>query len=113
MSRFDSMGSAYLGPSLLHVHGEPVVVYPAVGDPYTVFAIVDREVSEEGQMGSPNASAVLEILDDATGGIAITDLDRGTYEIEFSIERPGGTAERRKILQFEDPVGGMITLYMQ
>lgn len=113
MSRFDSLGSAYMGSALLHLHGETVTVYPDYVGSYEIQAVVNREPAEEDLMGAPNAKATLEILDDATNGIDIGSLDRSTYRIGFSLERPGGTAQPRKILDFEKPVGGMITLYMQ
>lgn len=113
MSRFDSMGAAYLGPSLIHHHGEPVTVHPYGSPSYEIFAIVDREPEDQDVLGSSAPSAIVEVLDDATGGIAINDLNRGTYEIEFAMERPGGTTARHKVLDFERPVGGMITLYIQ
>lgn len=113
MSRFDSLGSTYMAPSLLYLHGETVTYKPAGGDTREIQAIVDRDTPETpspaGVRGRPKASIRVMVVNSSTEGITPSELNIGGDKIELPL-RIGESATDRNIRSLSSQDGGMLEL---
>ena len=92
MTEFDTLFEESSTP-LFDQFGESVIYTPAGGSPRTIQAIVDRGplelVAEPGDVLAP--SLEIEVLDDATEGIASSAVNTGGDTVTVSVW-PGQTA---------------------
>lgn len=108
----DMMGEAFA--PMMDLFGEPGVVYKKrTGVTRTISGMVDREAAEMPAGGSvgyrPNVT--LTVRDDATVGIAGTEVDRGTDRIQLP-NGPGGQPQWFSVANIISQNAGLITLHL-
>jgi hypothetical protein len=90
---------------------ESIVYYPRVGAARTIAAIVVREplsvLPEDGDNVLPNA--MVYVANDATQGIASSEINLGGDALEFAV-RNGKTPTRRTIVRLTEHDEGMLVL---
>lgn len=113
MTVFDTQFAFGAAPDQLANFGESVTYYNRAGDPgRAITAIVERDPPrgiEEVPVRSISDIAIITVRNDATTGIASTEIDVGGDEIDFP-RRIGETARRRGITSILSQRGGMLRL---
>lgn len=87
---------------------ETVVYAPVVGEARSISALVDREVAVETPTG-PVLTTLVRVRNDATLGIASTQVDTGGDTIACAVKR-GDTAQARRITQIVHQCAGMLVV---
>lgn len=99
----------------LEIYGEPIIYYPAGGPPRPIVAIVTRSGPAE-LMGLPAGARaevlMVTILDDATEGIALTELDTGGDFVSVAARR-GGIPYKRRLIRVAYQDSAMLTVEVQ
>jgi len=112
-SEFDTL-LANSASDFTDTFGETVTYYPASGGSREITAVVKRQPPEilEGSIRGHSPVLIVFVENDATTGIASTEIDIGGDEIQVPL-RVGDTSSRRRITQIRNQDAGMLELELR